>query len=269
MKIAHDLHIHTNLSACGQKTATLENYLAAAAQLGMKKLAFTNHVWDSVVPGAPEWYRPQNVAHVARLRAELERARGCGAEVIFGCEAEYDYAGRGLSLTEEAAEQFDVILAPNSHTHIVMPKAFYNSPRRHAEFMLQAYEDMLDCSVSRYITAMAHPFHAVNCRPYDFSVPIAQIEDREFTRIFDKTARKGIAVEINLGCVCDLEAESADHIERSPHMRIFRLAKACGCQFIFGSDSHAPESLFRNRWADSVAQILELREEDILPLARI
>ena len=159
MRITHDLHMHTHLSFCGKDEATVENYVAQAAALGLGKLGFTDHMWDSAVPDMPWWYRQtdiQNVAHVTQLRPVLEQLRGRGVELLFGCEAEYDYARRGVALTEAAAEQFDFSIASSTHTHNVMPKAFYDPPRRHAEFMLQAYEDMLDAPVSRYITAMAH-----------------------------------------------------------------------------------------------------------------
>ncbi len=270
MHITHDLHMHTHLSFCGKDEATVENYVAQAAALGLTKLGFTDHMWDSAVPGMPWWYRQtdvQDVSHVLQLKPVLEQYRGRGVELLMGCEVEYDYPGRGPALTEAAAEQFDFIIASSSHTGNTMPKDFYNPPRRHAEFMLQAYEDMLDAPVSRYLTAMAHPFHAVLC-PYGHELPIEAITDDEYRRIFDKTAQKGIAVEINIKCLVGYHAERTDEILLQPHMRMFRIAKDCGCRFIFGTDCHWMDAQRVILHASTVADALGLTEEDLHPIAR-
>ena len=112
MNITHDLHIHTSLSFCGKDEALVENYVAQAAELGLTRLGFTDHMWDSAVPGMPWWYRQtdiQNAEHVLQLKSVLEEHRGCGVELFMGCEAEYDYPGRGVALTEAVAEQFEEV----------------------------------------------------------------------------------------------------------------------------------------------------------------
>ena len=270
MHITADLHMHTHLSFCGKDEATVENYIRQAPELGLTRMAFTDHMWDSAVPGMPWWYRQtdvQNVEHVLQLRSVLEQCRGRGVELLMGCEVEYDYPGRGSALTEAAAEQFDFILASSSHTSNTMPKSFYDPPRRHAEFMLQAYEDMLKSPVSRYFTAMAHPFHAVCC-PYGHELPMAAITDDEYRRIFDMTAKRGIAVEINIKCLVGHQEQFASELERQPHFRMFRIARDCGCRFTFGTDCHWPDAQRMIRFAPRIAELLELREDDLHPLAR-
>ena len=270
MNITHDLHMHTHLSYCGKDEATVENYLAQAAALGLTRLGFTDHVWDSAVEGMPHWYRQtdvQDAAHVLQTRPVLEQYRGCGVDLLMGCEAEYDYAHRSVALTEAAAEQFDFIIASTTHTHNTMPKAFYHPPRRHAEFILQAWEDMLAAPVSRYFTAMAHPFHAVCC-PYGHEAVMAQITDDELRRLFDRTAARGIAVEINIKCLVGHLEQFAADLERQPHLRLFRIAKECGCLFTFGTDCHRPDAQRMIRFAPRVAQLLGLTEKDLHPLAR-
>ena len=176
MKIEHDFHIHTTLSLCANETATVENYLATAKKLGLKKLGFSDHFWDSAIGGAFEWYQKQDYEHVVQLKSELERVTGEDVKIYFGCETEYDPIHHGVALTEEAAEKFDFILVPNSHTHMMMPKDFYQPHQKHVDFMVQAYHEILDSNVSRYITAVAHPFEAVNC-PYDRTRLIDMISD--------------------------------------------------------------------------------------------
>ena len=270
MNITHDLHMHSYLSFCGKDEATVENYMAQAPELGLTTIGITDHVWDDACPGMPWWYRQdvrQNVEHVLQLRRDIEACRGRGVRILHGCEAEYDYAARSTALSMAAAEQFDFIIASSSHTGNTMPKAFYDPPRRHAEFMLQAYEDMLKSDVSRYFTAMAHPFHAVLC-PYGHELPIEAITDDEYKRVFDLTAEKGVAVEINIKCLVGHQEQFASELERQPHLRMFRIARDCGCRFTFGTDCHHPEKQRMIRFAPQIAALLELKEDDLHPLAR-
>jgi histidinol phosphatase-like PHP family hydrolase len=51
-------------------------------------------------------------------------------------------------------------------------------------------------------------------------------------------------------------------------MRMFRIAKAEGCKFFFGSDAHAPSHMENLRHTDVLADILELTMDDIMTIAR-
>lgn len=82
---------------------------------------------------------------------------------------------------------------------------------------------------------MAHPFDAVCC-PYDIQVLYKMIPDDVFKELFDATAEKGIAVEINTSCFKGITKEN---FEQFGAMRMFRIAREMGCKFTFGSDSHS------------------------------
>lgn len=263
MKIQHDFHIHTALSVCAAETAAAESYLASAEKFGLKKLGFSNHFWDSSVSGANEFYAPQDLAHLKKLKPEIEAVSWGDIQPFFGCEAEYDPFHHGIAVTEAAAEQFDYILVPNSHTHMMMPKKYYYPYQKHIDFMVQAYEEILSCRVSRYITAIAHPFEAVAC-PYDNEMLISMIPDDTLKRLFSKTADKGIAVEIN---VASLMNKSQEEIERCPQLHMFQLAKECGCKFLFGSDAHSKEEHAAFANADTVAELLKLSKTDLAEIA--
>ena len=270
MNVTHDLHMHTALSFCGKDDATVENYLAQAEELGLTILGFTDHMWDDAHPGMPWWYRQdvrQNVEHVLQLRGEIEALRGRGVRLLHGCEAEYDYPARSTALSMAAAEQFDFIIASSSHTHNIMPKSYYDSLEKHAGFMLQAYEDMLRSDVSRYFTAMAHPFCAVCC-PYGPEPVIDYITDDQYRRVFDLTAERGIAVEINLKCLLGHHEEFVSTMAARPQRRMVRIAKDCGCLFTFGTDCHFPAAQHMIRYAPAVGDLLGLGVQDIHPLVR-
>ncbi len=273
MKITHDFHIHTNLSRCANREATFEGYIKKAEERGMTKLGFSNHFWDAPVEKDFSAYKPQhdysrfytiqNYEHVAQLRPEIENYHG-DIQVLFGCETEYDPFHRGVAITEETAEKFDYVLVPNSHTHMMMPIENYYPHEKHAQYMVDAYLDIIRSNVSRYITAMAHPFEAVCCL-YPNHILIDMIPDDTYLRLFDETAERGIAVEINVSCMKGL---SFEEIEARSELRIFRLAKKSGCQFLFGSDAHDHGAMDYYGNADTVAQLLELKEDDIAAIAK-
>lgn len=263
MKVTHDFHIHTNLSLCAEQDTTVAYYVRRAEEIGLKKLGFANHFWDENIAGANDFYVVQNLAHVEQLKAALAKVKSDTVTTYFGCEVEYDAVHQGPSITEAVAERFDYVLVPNSHTHMVMPKGYSESFRRHADFMVQAYENIINSSVSRYITAMAHPFEAVNCPHY--SNLIDMISDDRFKYLFDATAKKNIAVEINIGNYHEMEDQD---IINCSQIRMFRLAKECGCKFIFGSDAHNRRRHDSYGHTEVLADILELKEDDIIEIAR-
>lgn len=264
MRIQHDFHLHTKLSVCADRQVEAADYVANARRLGLKKLGFSDHFWDEAIEGANTFYQPQDRAHLLELNPELEKLKSDDLQILFGCETEYDPFHHGVAITEEMAEQLDFLLVPNSHTHMMMPKDCYDPHRKHADFMLQAAYDILNSPISRYITAIAHPFEAVAC-PYPNGLLIDLITDDEYKPVLDLMAKKGIAFEIN---VASMEKKTHEEIERLSQIRLFRLAKQQGCLFTFGSDAHraAAHDFYGN--ADFVAQLLDLKEEDIAPIAR-
>ena len=263
MRILHDFHLHTNLSVCASREVTAADYVANARRLGLKKLGFSDHFWDAPIEGANKFYQPQNYEHIIQLKPELEKLRCDDIQFFFGCETEYDPFHHGVAITEETAEKLDFLLVPNSHTHMMMPKDCYEPYQKHADFMMQATCEILNSPVSRYITAIAHPFEAVAC-PYPNGLLIDLIPDDDFRRVFDVMAKRGIAFEIN---VSSMQKKTPDEIGRMSQIRMFRLAKQQGCRFLFGSDSHAADSHDAYGNADLVAGLLELKDEDIAEIA--
>lgn len=264
MKIKHDFHIHTSLSLCANETATLDNYIENAKMLGLEKIGIANHFWDEKIPDCFDFYRVQNYERVEKIKPEIEAKKTDGLKIYFGCETEYDSHRGDVAICEETAEKFDFILVPNSHTHITMPQDLYEPYEKHVEFMIKAYEDIINSKVSKYITAIAHPFEAVCC-PYDKEILINMISDDTFKRLFDKTAEKGIAFEIN---VSSMKNRTIEEIESCAMIRMFNLAKECGCKFIFGSDAHTNSVHSRYSNAQYTAELIGLKETDILEIAR-
>ena len=269
MIITHDFHIHTNLSLCAAKEATLEMFAKKAKELGLKKMAITNHLWDHAIPHwvreeNPEFYTVQDVPYIRQIRDDVKALNNGVTEFLFGCEAEYCFEERKPAISMEAAEQMDVLLVPNSHTHLTMPKDYYYPPQSHADYMVDAFMDIVNSDVSKYITAVPHPFMAVCC-PYSNRELLGLITDDQFKACFTAAAEKGIALELNPNYI--KEKTLAEAYE-DPIFRMFKIGKDCGCKFTVGSDAHSEAGLehFRNIYIFTT--LLELNDEDIHPLAR-
>ncbi len=264
MKISHDFHIHTNLSICADRSVGLDTYIENARKSGLKKIGIANHFWDNTIECGISFYNIQNYEHLAKIIPEIKEKSNDELKIYFGCEAEYDYKHRGVSITEETAEKFDYILVPNSHTHLTMPKDFYEPYQKHVDYMIQAYTDIINSNVSKYITAIAHPFQAVRC-PYPNDILVKMISDDMFKRLFTQTAEAGIAYEINTTW---MNKKTQEEIADFEFIRMYRLAKESGCKFIFGSDSHKGTEHEKYSNAEFVADLLGLDENDILDIAR-
>jgi len=262
MFIQQDLHVHTNLSLCASRETTLKSYLEKLHENSISAVAVTNHYWEPGVPGAIDWYKQQNFEHIREIRSEIAEMKDCGVRFLFGAESEYCYSLRRPAITEETASQLDFLLVPNSHTHITMPKEFRMDYQKHADYMLMAFDDIINDPVSKYISAIPHPFAAVCC-PYDNRLLLPLISDKQFAERFDRCAEKEIAIEINTSCFTGSSIES---LENDAFLRMFQIAKKSGCLFTFGSDSHNPNDLDSFAKGYIVAEMLDLKDENILKI---
>lgn len=277
MNITHDFHIHTHLSLCADKSATAEAYSKIFKEQGIKKAGFADHFWDATYENSHAYlldntgqhnpkgfYITQNYEYLCQLKPELSAVDFGDTEILFGCETDYDPVNRRPAISPATAEKFDFVLMPNSHTHMVMPIAYYEPKERHIDYMIQIYEDTLNSDVAKYITSMAHPFEAVCCL-YDRYILMKMISDDLYKRLFSKTAEKGIAIEVNVSC---MKGKTPEEIANLEEMRLYRIAKDEGCLFTFGSDSHDDQAHKYYSNATLVANLLNLTENDLHPLVR-
>ena len=279
MIINHDFHLHTNLSLCANKTATLDFFLKKAEEEGLEKIAITDHLWDGSVENMSEkaraFYEPQNFEHIKLLRAEIDEhnKKGIGPRVLFGAEAEYDYKNRRPAISVEVAEQLDLLLVPNSHTHLTMPKSFYEPYDKHIEYMVDAFFDIVNSDVSKYVTAIPHPFMAVCC-PYDQKQLIERIDDDTFKRCFSAAAERGIALELNPNYFKKkafaeyTRNDTLSAMYRDPSIRMLKIGKACGCKFTVGTDCHGFDGDLNYEYVYLLAGLLDLTEDDFHPLTK-
>ncbi len=262
MLCRQDLHIHTHFSRCAKPTATVEHYYWIAPKLGLDTICFTDHMWDAPNP-VKKFYVEQPYSHILGLKDEMASVPVPeGLRVLFGAEGEYDTAERRPAISVETAQQLDVLLIPNSHTHLTMPKEYYPDHRKHIDFMRQAFFDICASDVAPYVTAIPHPFGAVCC-PYNKYDLMAEMRDEDFTECFEAAKEKNIALEINVG-EC-LPATSLDsEIVNTQTFRQILLGKKVGCKFTFGSDSHHDAGHVKFQVLERYARLAGLTEDDIL-----
>jgi histidinol phosphatase-like PHP family hydrolase len=265
MIVDHDAHVHTILSHCNHDPeATAANLVAQAAAAGLATLGFADHLWDSAVPGASEWYRPQDVEYVLQTRRLLP-ADACGVRVLVGCETEYCGGGK-VGLSRAAAERFDFVLLPFTHFHMrgFVAPADIDSPREVAALMADRCREVADLGFG---TGLAHPFY-----PFDFSDYADEIlrclSDGELLDCFGRAARAGLSAEINVCMFPGAAGQARRGFHDETFLRVLALAKQAGCRFHFGSDAHTVAQLDAVLRLGSYASRAGIGPADILPLFR-
>lgn len=81
---------------------------------------------------------------------------------------------------------------------------------------------------------------------------------------YRKAAAMGVAIEINM---CEVKGVNID-LANNHLLDIYKIAKAEGCKFTFGTDSHSVKELEGIRLGDEVARFMELTPNDIAEFVR-
>ena len=236
-KIDHDLHIHSNLSSCSNDASqTPERILEYARERGLRRIALTNHHWDSDVEGASEWYLPQDYAHIA---SALPLPEADGIEFLFGCETELKM-DLTLGLSRENMEKFDLIIIPTTHMHM---EGFTVKRGATLAERAEAYIERLDAVLSMDLPFQRIGIAHLTCEHIakgawrDHISVINMISDDDFRRLFSRAAKLGVGIELNI----PIRGYEGD--DRESILRPYRIAKAEGCKFYLGGDAHRAREL--------------------------
>ena len=260
--IDHDYHIHSTLSSCcSDAEQTTENILKCAKENGLKRICLTDHFWDRSVPfwndcGSAAWYAPQDYEHIATA---LPLPTDTEVEFLFGCETELDKL-MTLGISPDKYDRFDFIIIPTTHLHmkdfIIEKNA---STEERARAYVERFDAVLDMDLPFYKVGIAH----LTCPLIDKSERDAHIRvidnvsDEEFGRLFERSAKLGVGIELNF----PIGMYSEEELERI--LRPYRIAKACKNKFYMGSDAHSVGSMkSRLERFNAYVEKLELRESD-------
>ena len=250
-----DYHIHTFLSSCSaDPEQTPERILQYAHDEGLKEVCITDHLWDAAVPGASDWYAPQDIAHV---KESLPLPEDPEVRMYFGCETDMDKDFR-LGLAEEHFDVFDFIIVPTTHLHMLgftISDEDWGDLSRRRTLVVERLDQLLEGNYPFHKMGLAHMTCSL-AAGYDNSWEnhiklFQEIPDRVYEDQFKRAAKVGIGIELKT------PINKYTDEERELILRPYRIAKDCGCRFYYGSDAHHPKS-FLNAASEHATWVREL-----------
>lgn len=79
----------------------------------------------------------------------------------------------------------------------------------------------------------------------------------DMERLFSKASKLGVGIELNYDDMLFRD----DDVDTT--LRMFRIAKSCGCKFYCGSDAHTPLRFDKVKGVyDNVIELLDLKKSD-------
>ena len=258
MKFDHDLHIHSVLSTCcAHPHMTPDRLLEYALEYSLGTICITDHFWDDKVEGAAEWYKPQNFEHICE---SLPLPKAQGVRFLFGAETELDNQLR-LGIAKETIDKLDFLVIPTTHANGFVLENEENSEEKRAAIWVKRVGAVLQMDLPFKKVGLAHLACCTISPKRDreeVARVLSRITEEDLNKIFSRAASLGVGIELN-GSDMDFQSET----EQNAVIRIFKIAKECGCKFYFGSDCHHPARLgeVRERFERAI-KLLGLTEED-------
>ena len=254
--VDHDYHIHSYLSLCSHDDEhTPARILQYAKEHGLKKICLTDHFWDETVPGASGWYQKQNYTHVCEA---LPLPTDPDVEFVFGCETDMDKF-LTVGLAPEHYDRFGFIIIPTTHLHMkgfTISEEDFCVDARVAALWVERFDALLQKDLPFHKVGVAHLscylMNKTSHKAYLHTLDL--IPSCEMERLFTKAAALGCGIEINLR----FDDSNVDSV-----LRMFHIAKACGCKFYLGTDAHSPAGFAEARpYFERTIDILGLTEDD-------
>ena len=193
--IDHDLHLHSQLSACSKHPEqTGENLLNYAKQMGFRHICLTDHFWDSKIVGASAWYKSQNYEHLSQV---LPLPTADGITFDFGCETELD-KHMTLGIARETIDHFAFVIVPTGHLHMSGFTIDENvtSVAERARIFMERNHALLDMNLPFEKMGLAHftcVLIAKNSEGGRDDIMNA-ITDIQYAEFFERVAAKGMGV---------------------------------------------------------------------------
>lgn len=256
-QVDHDLHIHSFLSSCSQCPEQTPARIARyAVEEKLHTVCITDHFWDETIPEASQWYAAQDYPHIQQAKPLPQPE---GVRFLFGCETELDRKLR-LGISPARMEAMDFIIIPTTHFHMkfTLTDAQRETVQSRVEAWLQRLEAVLSMELPFHKVGLAHlACHLIGRNREEYLQVMEALPEKAMEDLFRQAARLGVGIELN---AFDIKAaEGAEEIVLRP----FSVAKACGCKFYCGSDSHEPAELMGAvDLFERAVTLLELTEED-------
>lgn len=258
--IDHDFHMHSSLSLCsGDPDQTPAAMLEHARANNLKTICITDHYWDEQIScntAVNKWYERQNYAHITQI---LPLPQADDVKLLFGCEADMD-SDDVIGLSEERWDTFDFIVISTTHLHHMSgPRWEGLTNEGVAKNWIERFDAVLDADLPFGKVGIAHPTcRLINMHSRkDCLETVSLIPQSELERLFIKAAKVGLGIEINASTM------QFEDSETEVLMRMYRVAKDCGCKFYLGSDAHTRADMKKLfPFFDRAIDLLDLQESD-------
>ena len=215
-----------------------------AAEFDYALVPFSHlHMRNEVMSDFPEIMEIRN-----RIRAEL------GEKLSYIPDAQLDMMANSLKEADILKICPDLRIDVKSHMQKSIVENFFKL-LNNAEF------ERLSKTVP---TVIAHSFAFCGLSGSLKNGYLADLPMDKIAEGYRKAARMGVAIEINM---CEMKGVNRD-LSNNNLLNIYKIAKNEGCKFTFGTDSHTVKGLEEIRFADDVAQAMELRPSDIAEFVR-
>lgn len=254
----NDLHIHSQLSLCSKDPEqTPEAILQYAKDNGLKTIVLTDHYWDESIPDVTKFYTVQNYDWICAAKP-LPQCEGI--RFLFGAETDLDKNMR-LGIPKERFDDFDFVVIPTTHLHMknfTITEEDAATVQGRAKVWIEKLEGLLSMDIPFHKVGIAHlACGLIAPTRGEYLQVLDLLPDEKLTELFTKCAKLGVGIELNSS-----DMNFADN-EADTVLRMFRIAKSCGCRFYMGSDAHHPKTL-KNAKAifERAIDALELTEDD-------
>lgn len=235
-----------------------QHILEYAEKKEYRAICLANHLWDSRVAGASDWYRGQDIPHLLQA---LPLPQSNKVRFLFGCEIEYLGQGR-ISLKAEHFSLFDFIIISVNHMHM--------------EGLIRPPETQAASEVAALFTQRLEELVSINDLPWE-KIGIAHINAKHLYRpgcaadvlslcdrkrlssVFRKVSTLGGGIELNASAFLDAKESLNVHLE------LFNLAREAGCRFYCASDAHTTESLDLSPLHNIITQLGLTKKNQFIP----
>lgn len=258
--VDHDLHIHSFLSACSRNPEqNPRRMMQYAKENGLRKICVTDHFWDEDQDSGAPCYGEENVFDKKKWLGEIPQDENVC--FLFGVETELDRNMR-LGLSREHFDAVDFAVIPTTHLNMMgltLNRTEGDSTEKRAMLWVKRLEAVLNMDIPFYKTGIAH----LTCATFAYWSRETELEcyrkipEQEIFRLMKRAAEVGVGIEINSCSMMYTPEEEGDIL------RIYRIAKDCGCKFYCGSDAHQPHELDRAMGLfQKAVDALDLKESD-------
>lgn len=228
------------MSACSrdpeQNPQTILRY---AVENGLKTVCVTDHFWDEAQGSGAPCYGEENLLEKANTLGPLPQQEGI--RFLYGVETEMD---RNMKLGLHR-DHFDIpgfIVIPTTHLNMMgltLNEQEGSSAESRARLWVRRLEAVLSMDLPFHkigiahltCTTMAHWSRETELEIY------RRIPESAMWELMTQAAQVGVGIELN-ACSMMYAPEEADVI-----LKVYRIARECGCKFYCGSDAHHPKGL--------------------------